>query len=334
MLRTRLAGCWVLVFALLPTGVLRGEEFFVASWNLENLFDTEDDPQVKGDEEYLPDAAKQWNQERLGIKLKNLSIIVRKMNNGKGPDVLGVCEIENRKAVELLVERLKPLGRKYQIVHQDSPSARGIDCAIIFDAGVFSLGEAKFHHVAADYTRDIVEVRLSRSGSNLYVFMNHWPSRGHDPPFRNKAGDVARKRIDEILAAEPQADILLLGDFNDESTDESIREHLRTATTSENLPAGTMFDTTATIKEEGRGTFVYKNKWDMLDHIIVSPGMLDTKGFQWKKESSKTVDFPEQYYQPPYPGIIKRPSSSFSKDSFHKNGYSDHLPLSCTIVEL
>src|SRR3712207_6554043 len=115
------------------------------------------------------------------------------MNDGKGPDVLGLCEIENRKVLELLVDKLSALGRKYEIVHKDSPSERGIDCAILFDSGVFSLSGSKFHHVDADNTRDIVEAHLRRDQQELYVFMNHWPSRRHEPPFRNKAAGVLRR---------------------------------------------------------------------------------------------------------------------------------------------
>src|SRR5436853_4701400 len=116
----------------------RGEELYIAGWNCENLFDTEDDPKVEGDEEYTPDSAKHWTTERLNIKLDNLSSIIRKMNDGHGPDVLGLCEVENRKVVEMLVDKLKPLGRKYEIVHKDSPSERGIDCAIILDYFIFA----------------------------------------------------------------------------------------------------------------------------------------------------------------------------------------------------
>src|SRR6478752_8334302 len=184
---------------LTPTA--RADEFFIGSWNLENLFDTKDDPSVKGDEEYTPESAKHWTKERLDIKLTNLAKVISKMNDGKGPDVLGVCEIENRDVVEMLVEKLKPLGRKYEIIHKDSPSERGIDCAIIYDSGVFSLADSKFHHVDAGDTRDIVEAKLHRKDNDLYVFMDHWPSRHHDEEARNKAGDTARKRIDEILAA-------------------------------------------------------------------------------------------------------------------------------------
>src|SRR3954471_4115190 len=198
------------------TDSARADEFFVGSWNLENLFDTKDDPSVKGDEDYTPESAKHWTKERLDIKLENLAKVISKMNEGKGPDVLGVCEIENRKVVEMLVEKLKSLGRKYEIIHKDSPSERGIDCAIIYDSSVFTLVEPQFHHVDAKNTRDIVEAKLKRNDNVLYVFMDHWPSRFHEESYRNKAADVARNRVDALLAADPKADIMLLGDFNDE----------------------------------------------------------------------------------------------------------------------
>jgi len=335
ILMTRLITALMFVLAVTQP-VIRltyGDELTIASWNLENLFDTEDDPKVQGDEEYTPQSPKHWTKERLEIKLNNLSGIIRNMNDGKGPDILGVCEVENHTAVELLVAKLQPLGRKYEFIHQDSPSERGIDGAIIFDSAVFQLVDSKFHHVDAENTRDIVEAKLHRKNGDLYVFMDHWPSRHHDESFRVKAADVARKRIDEILAADPKADIILLGDFNDDITNESIRDHLRTAATPDNLPAGTMFDTLDHLRAEGKGTLVYKNKWNLLDHIIISPGLLDAAGFQWKTNSSQAVEFPELFYQPKYEGIIKRPSTSYTKDDFHKNGYSDHLPVDCVLIQ-
>ena len=333
MNRSFLAALILSLAAILPASTAHAEDLFVASWNCENLFDTADDPKVNGDEEYTPESPKKWTKERLGIKLTNLSSIISKMNDGKGPDVIGLCEIENRKVVELLVEMLHPLGRKYEIVHQDSPSERGIDCAIVFDSAVFALSEPKFHHVDAENTRDIVEAKLRRKDHDLYVFMNHWPSRHHDSSFREKAAEVARKRIDEILAADPKADIIMLGDFNDEPSDPSLKDHLRTVSSAENLPADAMLNTTAHIKADGKGTFVYENKWDQLDHIIISPGLLDASGFRWKDGSSHIVEFPELFYQPKYPGVIKRPSTSYTRSDFHKNGFSDHLPLTCILVQ-
>src|SRR4051812_16961189 len=311
----------------------RADEFFIGSWNLENLFDTKDDPSVKGDEEFTPDSAKHWTKERLDIKLENLAKIISKMNDGKGPDVLGVCEIENRQVVEMLVEKLKTLGRKYEIIHKDSPSERGIDCAIIYDSAVFTLDAPQFHHVDAEETRDIVEAKLKRNGNDLYVFMDHWPSRHHEESFREKAADVLRKRVDTLLAADPKADIIMLGDFNDHSDDTAIRDHLRAAKSADHLTSDALLDTTAPIAEEGKGTFVYKNKWDLLDHIIISSGLLDSTAFHWKKGSTRRIDFPELIFHPRSDKEIPKPNQSYTGNQFHPTGYSDHLPVGCVLVQ-
>jgi endonuclease/exonuclease/phosphatase family metal-dependent hydrolase len=315
------------------TSSARADEFFIGGWNLENLFDTKDDPSVKGDEQYTPESAKHWTKERLDIKLTNLAKVISKMNDGKGPDVLGICEVENRDVAQMLVEKLKSLGRKYEIVHQDSPSERGIDCAIIYDSAVFTLDTPQFHHVDAGDTRDIVEAKLRRNGNNLYVFMDHWPSKFHDESFRDKAADVLRKRIDSLLAADPKVDIIALGDFNDEPDEDALKSHLRAAKTEDHLPPGALLDTTAPIKADGKGTIVYKNKWELLDHVIISPGLLDTAGFHWKKGSTRRIDFPELIFHPRGKDQIDRPNQSYTRNDFHKTGYSDHLPVGCTIEQ-
>jgi predicted extracellular nuclease len=310
-----------------------GDEFHVAFWNVENLFDHEDDPAVESDEEFTPQAPKHWTAERLAIKLNNLSRILRKMNAGRGPDVLGLCEVENRTVLELLVAKLAPLGRRYEIVHKDSPSDRGIDCALVYDANVFELADFKFHFVAAENTRDIVEARLRHADSDLFVFVNHWPSRGNEEWQRVKAATVLRARLDELFAADAAADCLLIGDFNDEPDNVSLKDHLRSAASSENLPASSLFDTTASIRTAGKGTYVYENRWELIDHILVSPGLLDESGFRWKTGSSRRIEYPELFFHPRFPGAIPRPSRSYSRDDFHRSGYSDHLPVECVIAK-
>jgi predicted extracellular nuclease len=322
-----------LALQFLFTTSAAAEELFVASWNVENLFDTKDDPNVRLDEDFTPQSPKKWTKERLDIKLRNLTKIISKMNDGRGPDVLGLCEIENRKVVEMLVEKLAPLGRKYEIVHKDSPSDRGIDCALIYDASVFELADSKFHFVDANKTRDIIEARLKRDNEELFVFVNHWPSRRNDESERFKAAEVLRKRLDEILAADPKADIVMVGDFNDEPDNVAIKNRLRATTSSDNLPLGAVFDTTAYLAAERKGTHVYDNEWNLLDHIIVSGGMLDPEGFRWKEKSSRRLEFPELFFHPRAPQQIARPNKSYSGDNFHRTGYADHLAVVCVIEQ-
>lgn len=323
----------IVAFASASCAAAFAEEFYIASWNVENLFDLDDDPNVEFDEDFTPGAPKRWTAERLETKLKNLASAISKMNDGRGPDVLGLCEVENRKVVEMLVEKLAPMGRKYEIVHKDSPSDRGIDCALLVDTNVFGILDAKFHYIEAEKTRDIVEARLRYDNADLFVFVNHWPSRNNEEWQRIAAATVLRKRLDEILAADPEADIVIVGDFNDEPDNISLKDHLRSRASKDNLPAGALYDTTAPIRAVRKGTFVWDNNWNLLDHIIVSTGLLDDTGFRWKADSSKRIDSPELIYHPTVPDQIPRPSSSYSENSFHENGFSDHLAVACVIVQ-
>jgi predicted extracellular nuclease len=333
---------WALMGAVfLPLGaafVAAADEICIASWNVENLFDLEDDPEVELDEDFTPESPKRWTKERLEIKLNNLASILSRINDGQGPEILGLCEVENRKVVEMLVEKLTPLGRKYEIVHQDSPSDRGIDTAIIFDAAEFQLEDSRFHHVEAERTRDIVEAKLRRvkdqgGGNELYVFVNHWPSRNNDEWQRLAAAKVLRTRVDEILAADPKADILMMGDFNDEPHNISLKETLKVSGNRENLLPGMLFNTTAYLAAEEKGTFVWDDKWQLIDHMIVSPGLLDEEGFTWKEGSSQRLEYPELFFHGQWPGAIPRPSKSYSQNDFHRDGYSDHLALICILSE-
>jgi predicted extracellular nuclease len=308
------------------------EELFLASWNVENLFDTRDDPDVAGDEEFTPQGPKRWSSERLQIKLTNLTKVISRMNAGRGPDVLGLIEIENRSVVQMLVKELQPLGRDYRIVHQDSPSDRGIDCALIYDARALSLRISSFHFVDAENTRDIIETLFLQGESPLRVFVNHWPSRSSNPEHRRiTAAETLRKRLDEILKLDPAADIVVLGDFNDYPTSDSIKIHLKTAEEPDQATEGCFYNSMWPIHRQRRGTYVFENKWDVIDHIILSPGLLDGQRFRWKPDSTQLVQFDFQIFHPSALGLIPRPNRSYSGNAFHKTGVSDHLPVACVL---
>ena len=119
--------------------------------------------------------------------------------------MLGLCEVENAAVVKDLIRELDPLKRKYRLIHRDSPSGRGIDCAILMDETRARVADAGFHPVAGLSTRDIVEAKVTMDGNPLYVFMNHWSSRGGDKTGepRERAAKVLRARIDQLVRADP-----------------------------------------------------------------------------------------------------------------------------------
>ena len=307
------------------------DELFVAFWNVENLFDTVDDPKVEKDEEFTPTADKKWTQTRLEIKLTNLARVICDMNEGRGPDVLGLSEVENRRVVELLVAKLAKLNRRYDIVHQDSPSFRGIDCALIYDQSVCKLAASKFHRIDDMTTRDIVEARVVVDDRSLTVFVNHWPSRYNPDAARVKVAGVLRQRVDELLAANAATDIVIIGDLNDTPANISVSKTLAAVTTP--VRSGReLYDLMGPIHDDPHtGTYVYKNKWGVLDHVIVSPGLLNNSGFALVQSSGRTILKDYQLYVPRKAGQIPKPSRSYTGPYFHQAGYSDHLPVACRL---
>jgi predicted extracellular nuclease len=319
----------------------QADELFIVSYNVENIFDTVDDPDVEGDEEFTPIGAKAWTDARLTRKIENLSAVIKKMNANKGPDVLGVCEIENVNVVNRLARAIATPGRKYGVIHMDSPSGRGIDCAIIYDAARLRLVSSAFHAIgdpdavpmfAPLTTRFSVEALFDVGGKRLTVFMNHWPSRANPASQRSAAAKVVRARLDQLLAADPLADVIVMGDLNDYPNDASIKDDLKTTDNSAVLTEGRFFNTMAAIAAmPDRGTYVFENRWETIDHIIVSPGLLIASGFKWKTDSTTEVKFPEQIFTPKNPKQIPRPNRTYSGNSYHENGISDHLPVACIL---
>jgi endonuclease/exonuclease/phosphatase family metal-dependent hydrolase len=308
-------------------------ELLAAFWNVENLFDTGDDAAVEGDEEFTPEARKRWTPQRFDRKLDNLARVIRAMKGGKGPDLLGLAEVENRAVLDALVAKLAPLGRDYKIIHKDSPSDRGIDCALFYDAGMFTLEREAFDRVDALRTRDVVEARLVRNGRPLTVFVNHWPSRANGPEARAAAARVVRGRVDAILAGDPDADVLIVGDLNDHPIDPSVAEVLRAGRDPKQLAGGALYDAMWPVQEAGRGSYVYKNAWEVLDHVIVSKGLLEGDGLRVVPGSvGPAVVVDDQLFDPQGPAI-PRPNRTYSGDQYHASGYSDHLPVTAVLLE-
>ncbi|MBM4072821.1 MAG: hypothetical protein FJ271_28420 [Planctomycetes bacterium] len=309
----------------------QGGRLYVASWNVENLFDTVDDPDVNGDEEYTPSGTKAWTDEKLKRGLQNLARVIKDMNGKKGPDILGLCEVENRLVLAMLIKELASLKRDYRIIHKDSPSNRGIDCAMIYDARVLQAAFEGFHLVPAGNTRDIVEADFRIADKRLRVFMNHWPARSNPEKNRIIAARTLRKRLDAILAVEPNADIVVMGDFNDYPTNVSIREHLRTGADPGALKAGELYNTMWPIHNQNKGSYVFQNRWEVIDHIMISPGLLDQKAFRWKADSTQAIMFDYQIFTPKKGNQIPRPNRKYSGNTYHRSGISDHLPIGCVV---
>lgn len=309
---------------------------FVAHWNLENLYDTEDDPTIN-DEDFTPKGMYKWTDERLVIKFVRLSEIISAMNDGKAPDVLTVCEIENRAVLNTLVMLDQFLKKfNYGVIHKDSPDRRGVDVGILYKKDIFDFVELIDDTVKIDWpTRTIIMGKLvhKQTKDTFYVFANHWPSRRggeeRSAPARNKAGETLRKRVDYILSYNPTANIVIMGDFNDTPKNESILNYLKAnkfvcKKDKNNVAPKTLYNLSWERTDNDEGSHYFDDEWNMLDQIIVSTNLVNSQKYEYICDSfnmyaGKNVDAQ---------GL---PIRTFEGKRWI-GGYSDHLPVYAIIM--
>jgi endonuclease/exonuclease/phosphatase family metal-dependent hydrolase len=313
----------------------------IAFWNLENLFDIENSPR-RTDKlaRVLRDELAGWTQAVLDRKIAQLASVIRRLAGGNGPDLLGVCEVENRHVLEQLRDALAPLGRDYDIVHADTRDERGIDVAFLFDRQRFTPEDVFFHFIVKRFaTRDIVQVNFRTAGGRLFVVIgNHWPARSagqlESEAFRIIAGETLgyfHERIREVHGVGTA--VLAMGDFNDEPPNRSLAEHAR----SFREPAKVTRATSASflnlmwpIVGSGIGTHYHDNFANVLDQFLVSkPLITGAGGLRVDRASVEVVRFPEMVGGSAFPVPIRYGRGS----DVNPNGFSDHFPIVVRVEE-
>ena len=302
----------------------------VVFYNVENLFDTKNDPRTD-DDEFTPHGYKGWDEERYETKLEQIEAAIGLI--GKAPVLIGLVEVENQKVLEDLIEEGKLEDVDYGIVQYDSPDRRGIDCALLYDEAIFKLKEStKFPVTLPDnpnyLTRDILYALGEINGAEMHVFVNHWSSRREGKREtehkRIAAAKVLRSKVDVILKNDPDANILILGDFNDHPTDRSLETILR-AKESGYAAEGDLINLLYDEHEIGEGTAVHDREWGVIDQIIVSQSFYDgTEGVGIEGRDAEILRRNELLYT--YPDGGQKPNSTYGGRKYY-GGYSDHLPV-------
>jgi endonuclease/exonuclease/phosphatase family metal-dependent hydrolase len=320
------------------------KEYCIAWWNLENLFDIEDSQQ-RPDwlRSKLASEVRGWSQEVLETKLTQLVRIIMQINNGHGPDLLGVCEVENEPVMQQLAHKLRAAGRNYAVAHHDTSDQRGIDIAFIYDADLFTF-ERQFFHVILKRaaTRDLFQVNFRTAlGRDLIVVGNHWPSRSggqyETEPYRILAAETLSYWHERILEAKgKEVAVIFMGDFNDEPFNRSMTDYMLSTnsfTRAKNAENPYAYNLMWPLMGQAVGTYYFSNFPNILDQFLVGGGFLkgDTP-LQIKADSLRVERFAEMTKPGDYPAPIKfgRPSS---QSSYNPNGFSDHFPISLILTE-
>lgn len=318
----------------------------VAFWNLENLFDVDGSPDRPAWlQQRLRNELAGWDEAVLRQKLGQLARIVRTLGGGAGPDILCVCEIENRNVLDRLALTIDLAGRTYDVVHADTSDQRGIDVAFLFDATRYEARE-QFQQVILkrNATRDLFQVTfaIKASGRELILIGNHWPSRSggqyESEPYRILAAETLaywHQRIREIKGeAMP---VLALGDFNDEPHDRSLVGYAQSSRQLQkvlNADSPRFFNLMWPAFGERRGTHYHDNFANLLDQALVSGGLIAAGApLRVVPASVRIEDRPEMTTTRgdyPQPRRFGRPSSP---SSFDPDGFSDHYPVSLILEE-
>ncbi|MCZ2140708.1 MAG: endonuclease/exonuclease/phosphatase family protein [Bacteroidia bacterium] len=327
----------ILMLVLITTYASHAQKSIcIAFYNQENLFDTIDDPH-KNDNEFLPTSKKEWNTEKYLNKLQNMSKVISSINDNKAPDIIGMAEVENKEMAQALTSTELLKKHKYTVVHFESPDERSIDNALLFKSSQFKLISATpVPVILSDFpnvnTRDILMVRLEQKKkpkSQVVVLVNHFPSRlggeKKSEPKRWGAAQILRNVCDSLFANNPQENIVIMGDFNDEPTNSSMDSVLRAKASAYDLNNGNLFNAMYEMKLNNEGSYLYRGHYEMLDQIILSSSITNCTGTMCYEKSSATVY--KQDWMLEQEGKYKgSPKRTYAGNKF-LNGYSDHLPV-------
>lgn len=331
----------VIIFAasVIQTNVYCQESFSrIMFYNVENLFDIYDDSLTR-DEEFLPDGDRHWNANKFYKKINNIYKVILGVGEWNPPAIVALCEVENRFVLNQLVYETPLKKIDYKVIHFESPDRRGIDVALLCRKESFQVDTTfpipiNFPFNKNSKTRDILYVKGTFDNMDtIHLFVNHWPSRygGYmkTKSKREYVASVLKLVVDSIIAANSQANIVIMGDLNDGPFEESLVDFLQAKTDTSDIINSQLFNLLAISGDAG--TLKYQGNWDLFDQLIVSGSMLNQSG-GYKVLGKKAHIFkPEFLLEEDEKYLSVKPFRTYSGFRYI-DGYSDHLPVYLDVI--
>ncbi|WP_111683315.1 endonuclease/exonuclease/phosphatase family protein [Winogradskyella tangerina] len=300
----------------------------IAFYNIENLFDLENDP-LTNDDDYLPTSAKRWTYKRYENKLRKIGTVIPKIgndNNQEAPVIVGLAEVENEKVLSDLVNSENLADEKYSFVHYDSLDERGVDVALLYKSEHFKVTNSETFSVylqtetgERDYTRDILLVQGELNGELLHIIVNHWSSRRAGQEETNfkrlAAARVVSSVIQNLKNEHDQPKIIVMGDFNDNPNDESLELIEK---------QGNLFNPFKTVWSKDEGSLNHDFEWNLFDQILFSTNFFDSSN---SSLSFDEADVFNDRFLTQYHGKYKGQPFRTYVGKKYKGGYSDHFPV-------
>lgn len=314
----------------------------VCFYNAENLFDPENDS-LKNDDDFTPEGNYHYSYSKFHKKVNNIAQVIVAMGGWEAPEIVGLCEIENNNVLKKLIysEALKKY--KYRFVHYESEDSRGIDVALIYRYEKFKVINSMPIPIIDSTnlffkTRDILYVQGTlpdKLTDTLHIFVNHWPSRygGYSQTIgkRNLAAKTLRSKIDSILIINEKAAIIVIGDFNDYPYDESISKYLNAVSNPKKITDNQLLNTMYPyLSMNNVGSHKYQANWGILDQIIVSKPMINSKE-GWTIKSTAVIFNADFLLIPDDTHMGVKPFRTYIGMRY-QGGFSDHLPIFIDLI--
>ncbi len=300
-----------ILFLFAVCATLCAQRASVAFWNVENFYDTI--PSLfHDDSEYTPTGVQRWNTGRYTIKVHNIARVVDDM----AADIVGFAEVESENALRDLVMALKT---DYNYIHRSSGDVRGIDVALLYKGDKFFPENIRL--VKSGTGREFLHVTGELLGEKVEVLVCHMASNLNSYEYRFRNMETLRKTLERLLADDPAAKIIVMGDMNASPGERVVRKTLGDARS----PYDFMYCPQWEEYRAGKGTYSYRGRWYMYDWMLVSPALARGSGM---KAAEAGVFVKEYMAEPSGTGspVIRKPLRTFSGGEY-LGGYSDHFPI-------
>jgi len=311
----------------------------IAFYNVENLFDTEDDPETF-DDDRTANGKDAWTTEKYHQKIDHISQVLSEIGKEvtkTPPAIIGLCEIENKAVLEDLVNHPNLKDHHYGIVHFDSPDERGIDVALLYKKEQFQPVDVKNRKLIIyesdnpakrDYTRDQLVVSGFLNKEEIHFIVNHWPSRGggeaRSAYKREKAAYLNKRIIDSLIKLNPDAKIISMGDFNDDPTNKSFKKVLNTKSSKKEILSTELYNPMENMLKQGKGSLAYRDAWNLFDQMFMTGNLVlgNDTGFQFYQAGI----FNKPYLITTSGQFRGYPARTYGYSGY-EGGYSDHFPV-------
>jgi predicted extracellular nuclease len=308
--------------------------YCVVFYNVENFFDPEKNPD-KNDGDFTPEGFYHWSYKRFYKKVNDIAKVFLSINEWDAPDVIGLAEIENANVLKKLCYTTGMKAYNYRYVHYETPDMRGIGVGMLYRKDRVTIVDSYpvsvvFPFEPATKNRDILYVKAIMAVDTFHLFVNHWTSRfgGHAAtiPKRNYYAQVLRNQVDSLLLIDINSKIIIMGDFNDYPSDESIENYLQANKYKSESDDGTLFNLMLPLVEKNKGTHKTQEFWGCLDQFIVSKSLMDNdSGLQISNREAVIFDAPFLLVPDEKYGGVKTFRTYLGPK--YLGGYSDHLPI-------